>query len=104
VKKKQAAKGIVEPPSGIRVSAHPRAQRSIRRTRGWAGLIGFALVLMASLQAGVPDFESGVRALLGGIAFQLLAWAASVALWRRMIIAELELVRLRLEAEAAADD
>jgi hypothetical protein len=90
-------------PPQIRVSAHPRARAAIRRTRGWAGIAGFFLVALLSLHAGVPGFDATMRALLGGLAAHFGAWICAVALWRRLVIAELELERRRRFGEPDAE-
>ncbi len=90
-------------PPQIRVSAHPRARAAIRRTRGWAGIAGFFLVALLSLHAGVPGFDATLRALLGGLAAHFGAWICAVALWRRLVIAELELERRRRFGEPEAE-
>ncbi len=90
-------------PPQIRVSAHPRARAAIRRTRGWAGIVGFFLVALLSLRAGVPAFDATFRALLGGLAAHFGAWICAVALWRRLVIAELELERRRRFGEPEAE-
>ena len=99
------------------VSAHPRARRSISRTKAWGGLLTFALVALLSYRAGVPAFEIGVRALAAGIAGYLVAWFAAVALWQRLVVQELKeqterrrveheeaLERMKAAQEAAADE
>ena len=91
----------------IRVGAHPRARRSIRRVRAQAGIAGFLVTLLLAHQAGVPPFETLLRALAGGMVAHLATWAFGIALWRRLIVAELEAAREQLlarraEAEAAA--
>jgi len=100
----------------ISVSEHPRALRSLRRLRGWAGLLTFGFVALLSHNAGVAPFEVGVRALVAGIGVYLAAWAAGVALWRQIVYAEAkgeaerrrsereEQRRLEEEARAAAAD
>ncbi len=95
--------GIPAGPPQIRVSAHPRARAAIRRTRGWAGIAGFFLVALLSLRAGVPAFDATLRALAGGLAAHFGAWICAVALWRRLVIAELELHRRRLFPEPDAE-
>ena len=83
-------------PVQVRVSDHPRARAAIRRARAWAGIAGFALVLLLSLRAGVPGFDAMLRALAGGIVAYVAAWACALALWRRLVIAELEVARRRV--------
>jgi hypothetical protein len=87
---------------GIRIGAHPRARRSVRKARAWAGMVGFAAVLLLAMHAGVPAFEAVLRALAGGIVLHFAAWAFAITLWRRLIVAELEIARERLRGEAAA--
>ncbi len=77
----------------IRVGAHPRARRSIRRVRAQAGIAGFALTLVLAQQAGVPMFETLLRALAGGVVAHFVTWAFAIALWRRLIVVELEAAR-----------
>ena len=91
----------------IRVGAHPRARRSIRRARAQAGIAGFVVTLVLAHQAGVPAFETLLRALGGGMVAHFLTWAFAIALWRRLIVVELEtaredVVRRRTERDAAA--
>jgi hypothetical protein len=101
-KSKDKRDGGTEWPT-ISVSAHPRASRSIRRTKAWTGLIAFFLVGYVSHQAGVSDFEVGVRALIAGIFTYLVTWRLSVAFWQRLVLheAKTEAERRRDEREAA---
>jgi hypothetical protein len=102
--KKGAAAGAGE--QGIRLSAHPRAQRQIGMAKSWTGLIAFAFVLYVSHGAGLPLGDALARGLLGGIAGYLAAWMIAVTVWRHVALAELEGLRLRvlakMEAQAAA--
>lgn len=72
----------------ISVSSHPRAQRSILRSKAYAGLAGFAVVGFFSYQAGVEPFEVGLRALIAGLVCYFAAWAFAVALWQKLVMAE----------------
>jgi len=56
-KAKKGDQGAAESPAGlaISVSAHPAASYSVRRARAWGGLAGFVVVLILSLNAGVPQ-------------------------------------------------
>lgn len=85
----------------ITVSAHPRAQRSILRSKAYAGLVGFVLVAFFSHQAGVEPFEVGLRALLAGIVCYLAAWAAAVALWQKLVVAEAQAQADKIREEHA---
>src|SRR3954465_4421029 len=98
-KGKSAPKGAGTDWPLISVSAHPRANRSIRRTKAWAGLIGFFAVAWLSHRAGGDDFQAGVRALVAGIVLYLATWRASVSLWQRLVVHE-----ARVEAERRRDE
>ena len=110
-KKRKGKKGQGEAEAGgelaIRVGAHPRARRSIRRVRAQAGIAGFVVTLLLAHQAGVPPFETLLRALAGGLVAHFATWAFAIALWRRLIVVELEaaredVLRRRAERDAAA--
>ena len=102
-KAKKGKKGAAGDPSAaapglaISVSAHPTASYSVRRARAWGGLAGFAIVLLLSLRAGVPEYEALLRALAGGMVAHFGAWFCAVALWRRLVLAELDAARVRRE-------
>ena len=105
-KKGKGKKGKGEPEAGnelaIRVGAHPRARRSIRRVRAQAGIAGFVVTLLLAQQAGVPAFETLLRALAGGVVAHFVTWAFAIALWRRLIVAELEAARAEVLRRRAA--
>jgi hypothetical protein len=89
----------------VSVSAHPRARASVRRTRSGAALACFAIVLLLSLNAGVPGQEAALRALVAGLVGNLAGWACALAVWRQLVLAELrvaEEARRERRAEAAA--
>jgi hypothetical protein len=81
----------------VRINAHPRARHQIALAKGWAGLSGFGIALLLSLQAAVPPFDAGMRALVAGIALYLFAWAAALAVWRHVAVAEVAAAQRRLE-------
>lgn len=85
-KGKAKDRGEAAPYSSI--ATHPRARSSVRRAKGWFGLAGFAIAAIVSLSASVPLFQVGVRALVAGLIGYLLAWWASVQVWRHLIVAE----------------
>ena len=82
-----------------RLSAHPRARRQIREAKAWAGLVGSVLVALLSLQAGVPLFDAGMRALLCGLGCYVAGWALAVIVWSHVARAEVQLAEQRLTAE-----
>jgi hypothetical protein len=88
----------------ITIGAHPRARRSVRRARALGGLLGFLVTIVLSLRAGVPAWDATARALMAGVAVHLAAWAVAVAVWKQLMLAELqaqhERRRARLERRA----
>jgi hypothetical protein len=84
------------------VAAHPRAGAQVARAKAWGGLAGFALGALLSARAGVPFADLLVRALLGGVVGYVGAWAAAVAIWRHLVLAELRAVRAHRLARARA--
>jgi hypothetical protein len=93
--RKKKEKDADEPagPGAVRLSAHPRARRSIRRARALTGLLVLLLVLVLSLRAGVPAFDAVARALVVAVVAHFLAWGVAVTTWRHLVLAELELAR-----------
>ena len=87
-KGKKGKKGKNGDAQGASIANHPRARASIRRTKAWAGLAGFAIAALLSLQASVPMFEVGLRALGAGVVGFMLAWWFSVMIWKQLIMAE----------------
>ena len=80
----------------IALDRHPRAQHSIARAKGLGGIACFVVVGFVSLRAGVPFFDSGLRALLAGVVGYAVAWFGSVQVWRHVAVAEIR----RHQAEA----
>jgi hypothetical protein len=77
-----------DPDDYVRLEAHPRAQRAIARAKAIGGVIGFVIGLWLGSRAGLPAWDTGVRALAGGIAGWLLVWVAAVQIWKQLIIGE----------------
>ena len=102
-KAKKGKKGKGEQ-QGASIASHPRAKASIRRAKGWAGLAGFAIATYVSLEASVPLFQTGLRALGAGLVGYMLAWWAGVLVWRQLILAEqhaaYEMIERRRNEEA----
>jgi hypothetical protein len=103
-KDKAKGKGKAKAPDAdasdaIRLSAHPRARRAIALAKGWGGLGAFGLVLMLSLQAGLPLADAMLRGMLGGIAGYVLGWMIAVTAWRQIALAEVERLRRDIVAE-----
>jgi hypothetical protein len=79
----------VNPEERIALDQHPRAQASIARIKGIGGIACFALVGLISMRAGVPFFDSGLRALVAGVAGYTVAWFGAVQVWRHVAVAEI---------------
>jgi len=79
----------VNPDERITLDRHPRARHSIVRAKGIAGLACFAVAGFLSLRAGVPFFDSGLRALLAGVVGYAVAWFVAVQVWRQLALAEI---------------
>jgi|SRR5689334_23370197 hypothetical protein len=109
---KKSKKGEDQPttitPAGsedVKVSSHPRAQRQIRRWKGFGGLAGFFLMAWLSRRSGTDFVHLGLRALLGGVVTYVAVWAAAVYVWRQIAIAEVrERARIIAERKFAAMD
>jgi hypothetical protein len=83
------------------LAEHPRAVRSIARSKAWGGLGGFLLGGYLSLPTHAPA-EAGLRALAAGLVCYLAAWAGAVFLWRRLVVAELREAQQQLLAAEIA--
>lgn len=101
-KKQKQGKGGDEA-QGASIASHPRARASIRRAKGWAGLAGFAIAALLSVQASVPLFQAGLRALGAGVVGYMLAWWVGVMLWRQLILAEHRAAYEKFEARRSAE-
>lgn len=84
-----------------RLSRHPRARRQIREAKAWAALTGFVLVGLVSLQAHVPLFDSGVRALVAGVCCYVIGWALAVMVWRHVARAEVLVRQQQLSGDGS---
>jgi len=86
--KKKGKKGTAAASTAISVAAHPRAAAAVKRAKGFGGVGGFVLAAYLSHKAGVPDAQTGARALAAGIAGYIVAWACAVTVWRYLVLAE----------------
>jgi hypothetical protein len=105
-RKKGAEEGVDE---HVRLSTHPAAVASVKRTRARCGLIAFALVLVLCLKTGVPAFDATYRALIAGIVAHLAGWFVAISVWRQLIRSQVALAaeahneRVRKARQDAAD-
>jgi hypothetical protein len=101
-KQPKKPKGPAVSQTAISVSAHPRAAYSVRRAKGWGGLIGLLLVAWYSHRAGLMPVDVAVRALTGGIVGYIVAWIVALQVWRHLVIAEARAAAERVRRRAAA--
>jgi hypothetical protein len=71
------------------IAGHPRAKLAIRRARSRASFVVFLLVLLLGHKAGLSWFDATWRALVAGLAANLIAWRCAIFVWRHLIVAEL---------------
>ena len=86
----------------ISLAEHPVAAAKIRRAKARAGLAGFALMTVVGLRHGSPLDATLVRALVGGLAANLLVWAVSVAVVKRVLIGQATAAARAARARKAA--
>ena len=79
---------------------HSRASQGIRKARAIGGIAGLVLTAYAAHKGGLPTFDVGFRALIGGLAGSLIAWAVAVVAWRHLVIAEVRAAHARAHAPA----
>jgi len=85
-KKKKGKKGEVEVvDTHVRLSTHPAAVASVKRTRARCGLFGFGVVFVLCLMGGVPAFDATFRALIAGMVCHLSSWYVAIVVWRQII-------------------
>jgi hypothetical protein len=85
----------------VSLHEHPTAGPKIRRAKAWAGMGGFLLMTLVGLRHGAPLDATLVRALIGGIAANLLVWAVSLAVGKRILMATTAARAARAAREAA---
>jgi len=100
-KPKQPKKPAVSA-TAISISAHPRAAYSIRRMKGFGGLVGLVLVTWLSYRAGALPVDTALRGLVGGIVGYVASWTIAVQVWRHLVIAEARAAAERVRRRAAS--
>lgn len=101
-KQPKKPKGPAVSATAISVSAHPRAAYSVRRAKGWGGLIGLLLVAYYSHKAGLMAVDVALRALAGGVAGYVVAWVIALQVWRHLVIAEARAAAERVRQRTAS--
>ncbi len=89
-KGKKGKKGNAADEFGVSIAGNPRAKAQVRRTKGWAGVAGFAITAYVSYGAHVPMQQVALRSLVVGIVAYMIAWACSLVIWRQLMLAELQ--------------
>jgi uncharacterized membrane protein YccC len=75
-------------PPLVALRDHPRAQDSIRRAKGFGALVGFLAVAATMYMNGATFDQLGMRALAGGVAGWMVAWAGAVVIWQQILVGE----------------
>lgn len=78
----------VEPPQLTSLAAHPRSAPAIRRAKAIGGLVGFGVAVLQGTSAGLPLATILLRGLELGLVGNLVAWAAAVVVWKRVLTAQ----------------
>ncbi len=89
-------------PSLVSLSDHPRAARGIRTAKAAGGLAGFAVVAIGSWMHHTPLGDSLLRAVVGGIGGNMLAWFGAIVVWQHMLDGEAVAAVRRAAAERRA--
>jgi uncharacterized membrane protein YccC len=92
-------------PKLVSLREHPRAAPAIRRLKAYGGLVGFGIAVLKGLGSGSPFATTLLHGLEFGLVGNLVAWAAAVVIWKRVLTAQATQVvrdRERRLAEAAA--
>jgi hypothetical protein len=84
-KKSDKADDVAVVDQHVRLSTHPVAVASVKRTRARCGMYGFLAVLGLCLLTGVPAFDATFRALIAGVVCHLAGWYLSIFVWRHII-------------------
>lgn len=97
--RRKAQETAVHPAPGghtpVTLDGHPRARHAIETWRAWAGLGAFALSMLLGWQAAVPFVELVGRSIVLGAGAFVGVWAASLVIWRQLVLAEVAAARRR---------
>ena len=89
-------------PSLVSLSDHPRAGRGIRTAKAVGGLVGFGVVAIGSWMHHTPLPDTLLRAIVGGVAGNMLAWFGAIVAWQHMLEGEAAATVRRAAAERRA--
>jgi high-affinity Fe2+/Pb2+ permease len=76
--------------------------RQIELARGGGGVVAFALVGLLGLQASLPAWNAGLRALVAGLLAYVVCWGLAVMVWRHLALAEAAAARASAEQRRTA--
>src|SRR3954453_13040600 len=89
----------------VKVSAHPRAQRQIRRWKGMGELAGFFLMAWLSWRSGTDFVHLRLRAMQAGPSAYVAVWAVPDPVWRQIYEVNIrELARILEDGKLVAMD
>ena len=89
-------------PSLVSLADHPRAARGIRTVKAVGGLVGFVVVALGSWMHGSGMADTLLRAVVGGVAGNMLAWFGAIVAWQHMLEGEAVATVRRAAAERRA--
>ena len=89
-------------PSLVSLSDHPRAGRGIRTAKAVGGLVGFGVVAIGSWRHHTPLPDTLLRAIVGGVAGNMLAWFGAIVAWQHILEGEAVTAVRRAAAERRA--
>jgi hypothetical protein len=89
-------------PSLVSLADHPRAARGIRTAKATGGLVGFGVVAIGSWMHHTPLPDTLLRAIVGGVAGNMLAWFGAIVAWQHMLEGEAVAAVRRAAAERRA--
>ena len=89
-------------PSLVSLADHPRAARGIRTAKAVGGLTGFGVVAIGSWMHHTPLPDTLLRAIVGGVAGNMLAWFGAIVAWQHMLEGEAVAAVRRAAAERRA--
>jgi len=100
-KGKKGKKGDAAADLGISIGGNARAKAQVRRTKAWAGLLGFGITAYVSYGAHASMQQIALRSVVVGIVAYMIAWACALVIWRQLMLAELKVMTERHETEMA---